>query len=126
MSKPKVKPAPEKERRPDASAVAAMSACTDIADEPTKNGVLEAILSDKDVPLFAGLLVTAALQADMTGDAAFVVRSNDRLYITGCPPEATRDIDALYLVSLAPRTLSSKQTGRVIALLRPFSDMVHP
>lgn len=125
-SKPKPKAKLEEARRPDAAVVASMSACVDLAAEPTHNGVLEPILTDKDVPLFAGLMVTAALQADLTGSAAYVVRSNERIYVTGCSPVETRDIDALYLIEMSPRVLSSKMTGRVVALLRPFTDMVQP
>lgn len=114
----------EKERRPDAAVVASMAECVELLSEPTRNGVLEPILLDSDLPMFCALLVTAALRADDADAPWFLVRSNENLYITPTAAAETRDIDALYLVELKPRMKSSRATGRVVALLHPFAALV--
>jgi hypothetical protein len=74
----------------------------DIPDEPTNNGVLAPIIPEQDRESFADMWQRAIGLADAHDHAWFIVRSNDRLYVTACPPGDTRDIDALYIVEIKP------------------------
>lgn len=73
-----------------------------LPDEESRTGIVEAIVPNKELARFLGLLIHARIAANKDRKPRWIVRALGKLYVADTIPEKASDIDAIYIIGVMP------------------------